>query len=75
MKRTNARLPVTAMALFIAALIACGGSVGSSLAELSGPPAPEYAITGVVPGYSGAVEISNASRAGQVTVLYFSFDG
>ena len=75
MTRTTLRLPVVMMALAIAALVACGGSVGSSSTELTGPPAPEYAITGVAPNYSGAVEISNASRAGLVTVLYFSFDG
>ncbi len=73
--RTKVGLAVAVPAMIFAALFACGGSVGSSLAELSGPPAPEYAITGVAPGYSGAVEISNASRAGQVTILYFSFDG
>ena len=75
MTGTSLRLPITILTIVAVALVACGGSVSSSSTGLSGPPAPEYAFTGVAPGYSGIVEISNASRAGHVTILYFSFDG
>ena len=63
------------LALVIFTLVACGGSASSSAAELSGSPAPAFDLVGVAPNDAGAIEISNASRAGAVTVLYFSFVG
>ena len=66
---------LTLLILLTLALVACGGPSEQSPVTLAGPPAPAFDLVGVAPNDAGAIEISNASRAGAVTVLYFSFVG
>ena len=75
MRLVRDRLVVTALVLLISAAIACGSDPGSTNSIASTRSAPEYNFTGVGVAPEGALEISNASRAGQVTILYFSFVG
>ena len=71
----SSHVRLTLLILLTLALVACGSSNKPSLETLAGPPAPAFDLVGVAPNNAGAIEISNASRAGEVTVLYFSFVG
>ena len=79
MRRINA-LVIPAITLALGAALACGGSTGSAGSDDAprGDAAPAFNFDGVAPDGSGnfiGTNISNITRSGYVTVLYFSFVG
>ena len=76
----GARLTFATLALTVAAVIACGGGTGSTGSGNAprGDAAPAFNFDGVAPDGNGefvGTNISNDTRSGYVTVLYFSFVG
>ncbi len=74
------RLTIAALALTVATVIACGGGTGSSDSDDAprGDAAPAFNFDGIAPDSNGefiGTNISNDTRGGYVTVLYFSFVG
>lgn len=79
MRRINA-LVIPAVALALGVAIACGGGTGSPGIDDAprGDAAPAFNFDGVAPAGNGefaSTNISNDTRRGYVTVLYFSFVG
>ena len=77
--RINALL-IPAITLALGAAIACGGGTGSSGSGDAprGDVAPAFDFDAVAPDGNGefvGTNISNDTRSGYVTVLYFSFVG
>ncbi len=78
-RRINA-LVIPGIALVLGVALACGGGTGSGGSDDAprGAAAPAFNFDGVAPAGSGefiGTNISNDTRGGYVTVLYFSFVG
>ena len=71
---------IAAITLALGVAIACGGATGSAGSDDAprGDAAPAFNFDGVAPDGNGefvGTNISNDTRRGYVTVLYFSFVG